>query len=167
MNKLSIERQAQVIKVLCEGNSIRSTARITDSSINTVVKLLKEVGAACLEYQDRNLRHLSSKRIECDEIWNFCYAKEANVPEDKKGKLGYGDIWTFVGIDAESKLLLAGISASVNPKMLTTYKGIKDRVSNIESNYPPMVTKCTICRKPCFWCRCRLCHDSKTLWHTV
>jgi len=107
MNKLSIERQAQVIKVLCEGNSIRSTARITDTSINTVIKLLREVGAACEKYQDRNLRHLSCKRIECDEIWSFCYAKERNVPEEKKGKLGYGDVWTFTAIDADTKLILS------------------------------------------------------------
>ena len=76
LNKLSLERQAQVIRVLCEGNSIRSTARITDTAINTVVRLLKEVGAACLEYQDNNLRKLSCQRVECDEIWSFCYAKQ-------------------------------------------------------------------------------------------
>ena len=107
MNKLSIERQAQVIKVLCEGNSIRSTARITGTAINSVIKLLREVGEACMSYQDRHLRHLSCKRIECDEIWSFCYAKERNVPEEHKGKLGYGDVWTFVAIDADTKLCLS------------------------------------------------------------
>lgn len=107
MNRLSINRQAQVIKVLCEGNSIRSTARITGASINTVVKLLTAAGAACIEYQNRNLKHLTCKRIECDEIWSFCYAREKNVPEDKKGKLGYGDVWTFVAMDADSKLVLS------------------------------------------------------------
>lgn len=105
MNKLSIERQAQVIKVLCEGNSIRSTARITDSAINTVVKLLQEVGGACYRYQYKNLRNLQSRRIQCDEIWSFCYAKQDNLPENRRGRLGFGDVWTYVAIDADTKLV--------------------------------------------------------------
>jgi IS1 family transposase len=105
MNKLSIGRQAEIIKVLCEGNSIRSTARITNSAINTVVKMLREVGAACLEYQDEHLRNLSCKHIQCDEIWSFCYAKQKNVPNDKQGQFGCGDIWTWTAIDADTKLV--------------------------------------------------------------
>jgi transposase-like protein len=69
MNKLSLDRQAEIIRVLCEGNSIRSTARITGVAINTVVKLLRDVGAACLEYQDKTMRNLPCKNIQCDEIW--------------------------------------------------------------------------------------------------
>src|SRR4030043_163197 len=99
MNKLSLERKAQVIKVLCEGNSIRSTARITGTAINTVVKLLREVGAACLEYQDKAMRNLPCKNLQCDEIWSFVYSKDKNVPEDKKGKFGYGDVWTWTALD--------------------------------------------------------------------
>jgi len=105
MNKLSINRQAQIIKVLCEGNSIRSTARITDSSINTVVKLLREVGAACLDYQDKVMHNLTSKKLQCDEIWSFVYAKEKNIPESHNGEFGYGDVWTFTAIDADTKLI--------------------------------------------------------------
>ena len=105
MNKLSIERQAQVIKALCEGNSIRSTARITGTAINTVVGLLREVGKACYLYQYRNLKNLQSRRIQCDEIWSFCYAKQDNLPENKRGKLGFGDVWTYVAIDADTKLV--------------------------------------------------------------
>jgi IS1 family transposase len=105
MNKLSIERQAQVIKVLCEGNSIRSTARITNTAINTVVKLLKDVGDACAKYQDIHLRNLPCKTIQCDEIWSFCYAKQKNVPEKKQGRFGYGDVWTWTAIDADTKLI--------------------------------------------------------------
>ena len=105
MNKLSIDRQAQIIKVLCEGNSIRSTARITDTAINTVVKLLKDVGSACAKYQDIHLRNLPCKTIQCDEIWSFCYAKQKNVPEEKQGRFGYGDVWTWTAIDADTKLV--------------------------------------------------------------
>jgi IS1 family transposase len=105
MNKLSIDRQAEVIRILCEGNSIRSTARITGVAINTVVKLLRDVGAACLEYQDKAMRNLPCKNIQCDEIWSFCYAKQKNVPEDKQGQFGYGDVWTWTAIDADTKLV--------------------------------------------------------------
>ncbi len=105
MNKLSVERQAQVIRVLCEGNSIRSTARITDTAINTVVKLLRNVGDACAKYQDIHLRNLPCKTIQCDEIWSFCYDKQKNVPEEKQGRFGFGDVWTWTAIDADTKLV--------------------------------------------------------------
>jgi len=105
MNKLSIERQAQVIKVLCEGNSIRSTARITNTAINTVVNLLRDVGDACAKYQDTHLRNLPCRYIQCDEIWSFCYAKQKNVPEEKQGRFGFGDVWTWTAIDADTKLV--------------------------------------------------------------
>jgi len=131
MNKLSLERKAQVIKVLCEGNSIRSTARITDTAINTVVKLLKEVGAACLEYQDKHLRNLSCQRVECDEIWSFCYAKAKNVPRNKQGQFGYGDVWTFVAIDADTKLVVSWLAGLRNPEYAREFfKDIKERLSN-------------------------------------
>src|SRR3972149_4553713 len=98
MNQLSIERKAKVIKVLCEGNSIRATARITDTAINTVVKILRETGAACAEYQDKAMRNLPLTKLQCDEIWSFVYSKEKNVPQDKQGEFGYGDVWTFTAI---------------------------------------------------------------------
>jgi IS1 family transposase len=131
MNKLSLERKAQVIKVLCEGNSIRSTARITNTAINTVVKILKEAGLACLKYQDNELMNLSCKRIECDEIWSFCYAKEKNVPEQYKDKFGYGDVWTFVAIDADTKLVLSWHVGQREPADAYYFlSNIKERVSN-------------------------------------
>ncbi len=131
MNKLSLDRQAQIIKVLCEGNSIRSTARITNTAINTVVTLLKQVGIACLEYQDRNLRNLSCQRIECDEIWSFCYAKAKNVPQDKRGQFGYGDVWTFVALDADTKLVLSWLVGLRELEYAHEFaKDIKQRLSN-------------------------------------
>jgi hypothetical protein len=109
MNKLKPEKQKAVIAALVEGNSIRATVRMTGVAKNTVVKLLADVGKACAEYQYKTLRNLKCKRIECDEIWAFCYAKGyakgKNVPEDKKGKFGYGDVWTFTAICADSKLV--------------------------------------------------------------
>lgn len=105
MNQLSMKKRAQIIGCLVEGNSLRATARICDVAFNTVLKLVPEIGQACAEYQDKIFRNLSCRRIQADEIWSFCYAKQKNVPEDKKGKFGYGDVWTWVAMDAETKLV--------------------------------------------------------------
>jgi IS1 family transposase len=107
MNKLSREKQKRVVAALVEGNSIRSTVRMTGVAKNTIVKLLADLGMACAEYQDRAFKNLPCKRIQCDEIWSFCYAKEKNVPEDKKGVFGYGDVWTYTSICADTKLVPA------------------------------------------------------------
>jgi IS1 family transposase len=105
MNKLTREKQIQVVAALIEGNSIRATCRMTGVAKNTVVKLLVDLGKACLEYQDKALRNLPCKSIQCDEIWAFCYAKEKNAPEGKKGQFGYGDVWTFTALCADTKLV--------------------------------------------------------------
>ena len=105
MNRLSLEKKARVISALVEGNSVLATCRITNTAKGTVLRLLRDVGRACAEYQDNHLRNLSCKRIQCDEIWSFCYAKQKNVPEDKQSQLGYGDVWTWAAIDADTKLV--------------------------------------------------------------
>jgi len=105
MNKLSTEKRVQILKCLVEGNSLRATARMCDVAFNTVLKFIPEIGEACAEYQDKVFHNLKCKRIQCDEIWTFCYAKEKNVPEDKKGTFGYGDVWTWVALDADTKLV--------------------------------------------------------------
>src|SRR5258705_1229321 len=105
MNRLPLERRAQIIGMLAEGTSLRSASRLADVSINTVTKLLVDVGAACEEYQDRTLRNLKSKRIQCDEIWAFVHAKAKNEPERMRGAWGVGDVWTWTAIDADSKLI--------------------------------------------------------------
>jgi len=84
---------------------MRATARIAGCSFNTVSKLLLDVGAACTEYQDRTLRDLRSTEVQCDEIWSFVGSKAKNVPEDRKDEFGVGDVWCWVAIDAESKLV--------------------------------------------------------------
>src|SRR5258707_370503 len=105
MNRLSTERRAQVVGCLVEGMSIRATVRITGVAKNTIVKLLADLGAACSEYQDGAFNNLDSKIIEADEIWSFCYSKQKNVPEEFQGTPGYGDVWTWTAIDAETKLV--------------------------------------------------------------
>ena len=105
VNKLSTERRGQIIACLVEGMSIRATVRVTGAAKNTVTKLLIDIGQACAEYQDQALRDLNLSTIQCDEIWSFCYAKQKNVPEEFKGTPGYGDVWTWVAIDADTKLV--------------------------------------------------------------
>lgn len=84
---------------------MRATGRITGVAFNTVLKLLPEIGQACEDYQRRIFRNLSCRRIECDEVWQFCYAKNKNVPADKQGQFGYGDVWTWVALCADTKLV--------------------------------------------------------------
>jgi IS1 family transposase len=105
MNRLSTERRGQVIYCLVEGMSIRAAVRVTGVAKNTIVKLLCDLGAACSEYQDAALTNLPCEHIECDEIWSFCYSKQKNVPEEFKGTFGYGDVWTWTAIDADTKLV--------------------------------------------------------------
>lgn len=105
MNRLSKEQRTKIIAALVEGNSLRATSRMCGVAFNTVLKLLPEIGRACADYQDTMLRNLTCKRIQCDEIWSFCYAKDKNVPEEKRGQFGFGDVWTWVAIDAETKLV--------------------------------------------------------------
>lgn len=105
MNKLTTDKRRQVVAALVEGNSIRATCRMTGVAKNTVVKLLADLGKACAEYQDKAMRDLTCDRLQCDEIWSFCYAKEKNVPKELKGKFGYGDVWTFVAICDKTKLV--------------------------------------------------------------
>ncbi|MGA9111142.1 MAG: IS1 family transposase [Smithella sp.] len=105
MNKLSTEKRVQILSCLVEGNSLRATARMCDVAFNTVLKFVPEIGDACDEYQDKVFHDLKCQRIQCDEIWSFCYAKEKNVPEEHRGEFGYGDIWTWVALDADTKLV--------------------------------------------------------------
>ena len=106
MNRLDNKERAQIIRALVEGNSIRSTVRMTGFAKNTITKLLVDLGRACAAYQDRVVVNITSDRIECDEIWAYCHSKARNVPEEHRGKFGYGDIWTWVAIDPDTKLVV-------------------------------------------------------------
>lgn len=105
MNQLPLEKRVQIISLLVEGNSLRSTTRITGCSINTVTKLLVDVGRACEGMHDKLVRNLQTTRVEADEIWSFVYSKAKNVPAEKVGEAG--DIWTWTAIDSDSKLMIS------------------------------------------------------------
>ncbi len=105
MNRLSTVKRVQIVAALTEGNSLRATTRMVGVSINTTTKLLVDLGFACARYQDEHMRNLPCKRLQADEIWSFCYSKAKNVPEDKQGQFGYGDVWTWTAICADTKLI--------------------------------------------------------------
>ncbi len=133
MNKLATETRVQVIKCLVDGVGINATCRITGVAKNTVLKLLAEVGKACQKFHDEKVRGLSSKRVQADEIWSFCHSKQKNVAPENKGVLGFGDVWTFTGIDADSKLMIAWSvgfreAAWANNFMLDVADRLNDRI---------------------------------------
>src|SRR5271157_3169957 len=106
MKQLTTLQRSQVVRCLVEGNSIRSTVRITGVAKNTIVRLLGELGCACAAYHNRTVRNLKVRRLQCDEIWEFVGAKAKNVSAEKKAA-GWGDVWTWTGIDADTKLMVA------------------------------------------------------------
>lgn len=106
MNKLSGEKRIAILSALVEGSSLRSASRMVGVSINTVTKLLVDAGRACAEHQDRTLRGLSLKRVQCDEIWSFNYCKARNVADAKTAPEAAGDVWTWVALDADTKLVV-------------------------------------------------------------
>ena len=107
MNKLTKEKRMQVVAALVEGSSINSTVRITGVSKPTILKLLADLGKSCAKYQDEKLRNLSCKRVQADEIWSFCFAKDKNLSEEMKGKFGFGSVWTWTAICADTKLMIS------------------------------------------------------------
>jgi len=129
MNKLSTAKRTQVVAALVEGNSIRATVRMTGVAKNTVVKLLIELGEACSRFQDEALRDLYCEHLQADEIWSFCYAKAKNVPKEHRDEFGYGDVWTFTALDADTKLVPSWM---VGPRDLWTASAfMQDVVSTL------------------------------------
>lgn len=115
MNRLTVEQRTSIVAALVEGNSIRATCRMTGASKTTVMKLLSDLGLVCSIYLDHAMRDLTCERIQCDEIWSFVYAKQKNVPADKRDEAG--DVWTWVAIDADTKLVP---SFMIGPRDLNT-----------------------------------------------
>ena len=107
MNKLTTDKRAKIIRLLVEGTSLRAISRIEDVSINTVSKLLVAAGDACVDFHNNHVRNVKAKRVQVDEIWQFCYAKEKNVSDAKAAPEGAGDTWTWTAIDADSKLIVS------------------------------------------------------------
>ena len=107
MNKLSNCKRAHILELLVEGMSMRATSRATKVSINTVTKMMVDAGEACAAYHDETVRNVTAQRVQCDEIWAFCYAKDKNVPRAKAAPQGAGDVWTWTAIESASKMILS------------------------------------------------------------
>jgi len=107
MNKLLTETRVQILSMLVEGSSMRSTSRVVGVSINTVAKLLVDAGKACAAYHDEHVRDVEARRVQCDEIWSFCYAKQKNVATAKAAPEDAGDVWTWTALDADSRMIIS------------------------------------------------------------
>jgi len=107
MNRLTTVERAQLVTLLVEGNSIRATSRISGIAYSTVIKFVADIGRACLEFQDKTIRNVKATRVQADEIWAFCYAKDKNIPDGMRGQPGVRSIWTWVALDADSKLAIS------------------------------------------------------------
>ena len=131
MNRLPLKTRITILQMLVEGSSMRSIGRGADGSPNTVDKLLREAGAACLAIHDQEVRNVRAVRVQCDEIWSFCYAKQKNVPIAKKPPAAAGDVWTWTAIEANTKLIiswLVGDRSVVSASLLM--EDLKSRLAN-------------------------------------
>lgn len=131
MNKLTIERRAKILYLLCEGMSIRAITRLTGASKNTVAKLLIDAGKACAAYHDATVRNLKSSRIKVDEIWLFTYAKQKNVATAKDAAEGAGDTWTWTALDADSKMIVSYLVGDRSGESaMDLMDDLRDRLAN-------------------------------------
>jgi IS1 family transposase len=130
MNRLSMAKRAQVVMSLVEGNSVRSTSRLTGVAKGTILSLLADLGTACAAYHDEHVRGLSTKRIQCDEIWSFCYAKNKNVSEEQRAK-GAGSLWTWTALDSDSRLIISYLCGDRDAAWAFWF--LKDTASRVSS----------------------------------
>lgn len=131
MNKLTRGQRAQIISLLCEGSSLRAITRVTGIALNTVTKLLVDAGKACDAFHNETVRGVKSKRIQCDEIWTFCYAKKRNVETAKAAPDGAGDSWTWTAIDADSKLVVSYFVGARDAECAQAFmQDVADRLAN-------------------------------------
>ncbi len=128
MNRLPMAKRVAVVRALVEGNSIRSTVRMTSVSKNTITKLLLELGAACTRYQADTLVNLPCKRLQCDEIWSFVGGKDKNISQDQKEK-GLGSVWTWTALDADTKLIASWVVGGRDAG--TAYEFMQDVASRL------------------------------------
>ncbi|MEI8194890.1 MAG: IS1 family transposase [Phycisphaerae bacterium] len=151
MNKLTTSDRVRIVAALVEGNSIRSTVRMTGIAKNTILGLLVDLGSVCSVFQSKTMRGLKCKRLQLDEIWSFCGAKEKNVPDERRGQHGAGDVWTWTAIDADTKLIpawyvgkrcaedaeafIADLSERLAEKPQITTDGLKMYVTPIQDSF--------------------------------
>jgi IS1 family transposase len=128
MNRLPLAKRVAVISALVEGCSVRSTSRLTGVAKGTILRLLADVGDACAEFHDKTVRNLKCRRIQCDEIWSFVGAKQKHATEAQQAK-GWGDLWTWTGLDADTKLMVSYLIGPRTPPM--AYEFVNDLAARV------------------------------------
>lgn len=131
VNKLPLPTRTQILGMLVEGSSMRSIGRVTGVSINTVTKLLVDAGTACATYHDAHVRHVQASRVQCDEIWSFCYAKAKNVATAKAAPDQAGDVWTWTALDSGHKMILSWMVGGRDSEYAIEFMdGLRTRLAN-------------------------------------
>jgi len=131
MNKLPYQTRLDILHMLCEDASMRAISRVKDVSYNTVAKLLVDAGRACAMFHDATIRNVKATKIQCDELWAFCYAKAKNVPYLKNQVEGAGDIWTWTAIEASNKLLVSWMIGNRDGETAAIFmRDVKARLAN-------------------------------------
>ena len=131
MNKLTLQERTQILHLLCEGSSIRAVTRITGASKKAVSKLLVDAGKVCLAYHDENVRNVEAKRVQCDEIWTFTHCKQKNVARAKAAPPEAGDTWTWVALDADSKLIVSWLVGGRSAEYALAFMDdVRERLAN-------------------------------------
>lgn len=131
MNKLGTATRTLIVKALVDGMGVNAPCRLTGAAKHTVLKLLSEIGEACAKYHDEHVRNVKARRVQCDEIWSFCYSKQKNVPDEYKGVFGYGDVWTWTAIEADSKLIVSYMIGLRDGGYATEFmQDVADRLAN-------------------------------------
>lgn len=144
MNTLSTQKRCQIISLLVEGNSMRAVSRLVGCSINTVTKLLVDVGSVCSDYLDKVMINLPCKKVQCDEIWSFCHSKQKNISPEQEGQLGYGDVYTWTAICAETKVVPSFLVGKRNSEYAYLFiedlaKRFSSRIQLTTDGYKPYI----------------------------
>lgn len=128
MRKLSTEQRAMILSLLVEGNSINATVRLTGCSKVTILRLLADAGQFCADYHNLMVRGLKSKRVQLDEVWGFCGCKDK---AKAAGAQGFGSVWTWVALDADSKLCISYLVSDRSPEAANIFvPDTEDRLEN-------------------------------------
>lgn len=131
MNRLPLHKRVQILSMMVEGSSMRSISRVCDVSFNTVTKLLVDAGKACAAFHDETVHGIKAKRIQCDEIWSFCYSKQKNVAGAKAAPFGAGNVWTWTALDSETKLIVSWMVGDRDADTATYFvDDLKTRLAN-------------------------------------
>lgn len=131
MNKLDTPTRVQILNMMCEGVSMRAISRMVGVSTNTIDKLLVDAGLACAQHHDGAIRNVTVKRVQCDEIWSFVYAKAKNVAKAKAAPDAAGDVWTWTALDSDSKLIISYLIGGRNATYARAFMDdLEERVAN-------------------------------------